>query len=79
MLPSFIFWLIDRGCRLMWTGLLHYHILDSGHVGFRSCTADIALFPDPKYGDVYRLHLANNQDPWAIGQHYYLCFHESSI
>ncbi|KAL7782347.1 ferric reductase like transmembrane component domain-containing protein [Trichoderma afarasin] len=79
MLPSLIFWLIDRGCRLMRTGLLHYHILNSGHVGFRTCTADITLFADPEYGDVYRLDIANNQDPWAIGQHYYLCFPESSI
>ncbi|PTB52025.1 hypothetical protein M431DRAFT_497328 [Trichoderma harzianum CBS 226.95] len=68
MLPSLIFWLIDRACHLMRTGLLHYHILNSGHVGLRTY---------PEYGDVYRLDLANNQDPWAIGQHYYLCFPES--
>ncbi|KAL7952654.1 ferric reductase NAD binding domain-containing protein [Trichoderma compactum] len=65
MLHSLIFWLIDRGCRLMRTGLPR--------------TADITVFPDPEYGDVYRLDLANNQDPWAIGQHYYLYLPESSI
>ncbi|KAL7910602.1 ferric reductase like transmembrane component domain-containing protein [Trichoderma velutinum] len=79
MLPSLIFWLIDRGCRLMRAGLLHYHILPSGNVGFRTCTAEIILFPDSEHGDVYRLDLRNNQDPWVVGQHYYLCFPESSI
>lgn len=76
---SLIFWLVDRGCHLMRTGRLHYHILNSGHVGLRTCTAAITLFPDPKYGDVHRLDLAKHQDPWAIGRHYYLCFPESSI
>ncbi|KAL7811413.1 ferric reductase like transmembrane component domain-containing protein [Trichoderma gracile] len=79
MVPSLIFWLIDRGLRLIRTGILHYQILPSGNVGFRSCSADITFFSDSEHGDVYRLDLTNNQDPWEIGQHYFLCFPESSI
>lgn len=63
MLPSLIFWLIDRCCRLMTTGLCDYHTLNSGDVGFRARTAHITLFPDLEYGDVHRLDLANIQDP----------------
>ncbi|KAH0492022.1 hypothetical protein TgHK011_003419 [Trichoderma gracile] len=79
MVPSLIFWLIDRGLRLIRTGILHYQILPSGNVGFRSCSADITFFSDSEHGDVYRLDLTNYQDPWEIGQHYFLCFPESSI
>ncbi|KAL6697084.1 hypothetical protein J3F84DRAFT_393861 [Trichoderma pleuroticola] len=66
ILPSLIFWLIDRGCRLVGTGLLHYHIVLPGSVGFRICTAEITQFSEPEYGD-------------AISQHHYLCFPESSF
>ncbi|OTA01078.1 hypothetical protein A9Z42_0014390 [Trichoderma parareesei] len=79
MIPSLIFWLIDRGLRLVRTGILHYQILPSGNVGFRSCSADITFCSDSEDGDVYRLDLTNNQDPWEVGQHYFLCFPESSI
>ncbi|TFB01135.1 Ferric reductase transmembrane component 3 [Trichoderma ghanense] len=79
MVPSLIFWFIDRGLRLFRTGILHYQILPSGNVGFCPCPAEITLFPDTEHGDVYRLDLTNNQDPWEIGQHYFLCFPESSI
>ncbi|KAL7940791.1 ferric reductase like transmembrane component domain-containing protein [Trichoderma barbatum] len=79
MVPSLILWFIDRGCRFIRTCFLHYHILPSGSVGFRTCEAEITLFPDAEYGDIYRLDLANDQDLWAIGQHFYLCFPESSI
>ncbi|EGR44885.1 uncharacterized protein TRIREDRAFT_23353 [Trichoderma reesei QM6a] len=79
MIPSLIFWLIDRGLRLVRTAILHYQILPSGNVGFRSCSADITFCSDSEHGDVYRLDLTNNQDPWEIGQHYFLCFPESSI
>lgn len=77
--PSFIFWFLDRFFRLLRTGYLHYHGLPDGGMGFRACQAVITMFPDAEHGDVYRLDLHNDQDPWKIGQHYYLCFAESSI
>ncbi|PTB64960.1 hypothetical protein BBK36DRAFT_1177949 [Trichoderma citrinoviride] len=69
MMPSLIFWLLDRGLRLIRTGILHYQILPSGDVGFHTCAAEFTMFPDTENGD----------DPWKIGQHYFLCFPESSI
>lgn len=79
LIPSLIFWFLDRGLRFVRTGFLHYHGLPDGGMGFRACQAVITTFPDAEHGDVYRLDLHNDQDPWAIGQHYYLCFTESSI
>lgn len=79
LLPSLLFWFIDRGFRFLRTAYLHYHHLPSGTMGFRAAQAVITRFPDSEHGDVLRLDLENNQDPWAIGQHYYLCFTESSI
>ncbi|KAH7156912.1 ferric reductase like transmembrane component-domain-containing protein [Dactylonectria macrodidyma] len=79
LLPSLLFWFVDRGFRLLRTAYLHYHHLPSGTMGFRAAQAVITRFPDSDYGDILRLDLENNQDPWAIGQHYYLCFTESSI
>ncbi|KAK7422072.1 hypothetical protein QQX98_001814 [Neonectria punicea] len=79
LLPSLLFWFVDRGFRFLRTAYLHYHHLPSGNMGFRAAHAIITRFPDSEHGDVIRLDLENNQDPWAIGQHYYLCFTESSI
>lgn len=79
LLPSLIFWFLDRGLRLLRTAYLHYHHLPSGGMGFRAAEATITRFPDAEHGDVLRFDLENSQDPWAIGQHYYLCFTESSI
>ncbi|KPM44316.1 hypothetical protein AK830_g2290 [Neonectria ditissima] len=79
LLPSLLFWFVDRGFRFLRTAYLHYHHLPSGNMGFRAAHAIITRFPDSEHGDVIRLDLENSQDPWAIGQHYYLCFTESSI
>jgi predicted ferric reductase len=79
MIPSLIFWFLDRGARFIRSGLLHYQLLPSGDMGFRPAYAAITRFPDSEYGDIIRLDLEINQDPWVIGQHYYLCFTESSI
>ncbi|CAM1504046.1 Fc.00g016370.m01.CDS01 [Cosmosporella sp. VM-42] len=79
LIPSLIFWFLDRGLRLLRTAFLHYHHLPSGGMGFRSAEAIITRFPDSERGDVLRFDLENDQDPWAIGQHYYLCFAEGSI
>lgn len=79
LLPSLLFWFIDRALRLLRTAYLHYHHLPSGNMGFKAAQAVITRFPDPEHGDLIRLDLENNQDPWNVGEHYYLCFTESSI
>ncbi|KAF4449757.1 hypothetical protein F53441_6952 [Fusarium austroafricanum] len=79
LLPSLLFWFADRGFRLLRTAYLHYHHLPSGNMGFQAAQAVITRFPDPEHGDILRLDLENDQDPWQIGQHYFLCFTESSI
>ncbi|KAI9903775.1 hypothetical protein N3K66_000304 [Trichothecium roseum] len=79
LLPSLIFWFLDRIARLVRTGFLHYHHLPEGSMGFRSVPATMTMFPDAEGGDVVRMELENDQDAWAIGQHFYLCFPTSSI
>ncbi|KAF2798812.1 ferric-chelate reductase-like protein [Melanomma pulvis-pyrius CBS 109.77] len=79
LLTSLIVWFVDRGVRLARTALLHYNYLPSGHMGFRSATANITFFPDPINGDAVRLDFDHPHDAWNIGQHFYLCFPESSI
>lgn len=79
MLPSLIFWFIDRGVRLARTLLLHYRHFPSGGMGFKVAEAAVTRFPDAVHGDVIRLDMENDQDPWNIGQHYYLCFTQSSL
>lgn len=79
LIPAFILWGVDRGARLVRTGLLHYNPASSAYAGFRPAEASITRFPDSEHGDVLRLDLENAQDAWKIGQHYYLCFTEASI
>lgn len=79
MIPCLVFWFLDRFARLVRSALLHYQLLPSGSMGFRPAYASITRFPDSERGDVIRLDLENDQDPWAVGQHFYLCFTESSI
>ncbi|KAJ4255539.1 hypothetical protein NW762_009536 [Fusarium torreyae] len=79
LLPSLLFWFADRGFRLLRTAYLHYHHLPSGNMGFQAAQAVITRFPDPEHGDILRFDLENDQDPWQVGQHYFLCFTESSI
>lgn len=79
LIPSLIFWGLDRAARLLRTAFLHYHPAESGLLGFKSLDAAITLFPDDEYGDVIRLELENIQEPWNIGQHYCLCFTQGSI
>ncbi|KAM0426909.1 hypothetical protein ACHAPT_007807 [Fusarium lateritium] len=79
LLPALLLWFVDRGFRFLRSAYLHYHHLPSGNMGFQASQAVITRFPDPENGDILRLDLENNQDPWQVGQHYYLCFTESSI
>jgi ferric-chelate reductase len=80
LLPSLIFWFLDRGARFIRTAVLHYHPgEESGMLGFKSVEAAITRFPDEEHGDVIRLDMENVQEPWNIGQHYYLCFPQGSV
>ncbi|KAJ4504502.1 hypothetical protein HRR83_008416 [Exophiala dermatitidis] len=79
LLPSLLIWFLDRGVRLARTGLLHYNYLQGARFGFRSTAATITHFPDADNGDVVRLDFDHPQEPWSVGQHFYLCFPEISI
>jgi ferric-chelate reductase len=79
LLPGLLVWFIDRAIRLARTALLHYNFLPSGHMGFRAASANVALFNDDVNGDVVRIDFDHPQDAWAVGQHFYLTFPESSI
>lgn len=79
LLPSLLFWFMDRGIRLARTGLIHYRHLPGGPVGFQSSTANITHYPDPEHGDVVRLDFVQAHDAWEIGQHFYLCFPAVSL
>lgn len=81
LVPSLLLWGLDRGARLLRTALLQYHPWASGGLkpNFSPSQATITRFSGDQHGDVIRLDLDNEQDPWAIGQHFYLCFTECSI
>ncbi|KAJ8126855.1 hypothetical protein O1611_g6782 [Lasiodiplodia mahajangana] len=79
LLPSLLIWFLDRGARLLRTALIHYQYLSDGSMGFRSAPASSTHFQDSEHGDVVRMDVTQNHDPWKIGQHFYLCFTESSI
>jgi predicted ferric reductase len=80
LIPSFVIWLLDRGVRMMRAFLLHYNVLPDGSMGFRPSQAEITLFTDSINGSVVRLDFDQpQQQPWKIGQHFYLCFTEGSI
>ncbi|KAJ6096936.1 hypothetical protein N7486_007682 [Penicillium sp. IBT 16267x] len=79
LLPSLILWFVDRGARLLRTAILHHCPDHPGIFALKPAKAAMTWFPDQEHGDVIRLDLDIAQDPWAIGQHYYLCFTQSSI
>lgn len=79
MIPSLIFWFIDRAARFIRAALLHYQYLPTGGMGFKAAEATVTLFPDAESGDVVRLDFELEQDAWIIGQHYYLTFSKLSI
>ncbi|KAF2746610.1 ferric-chelate reductase-like protein [Sporormia fimetaria CBS 119925] len=79
LLPGLIVWFLDRAIRLVRTALLHYNFLPSGKMGFSYATADITFFSDETSGDIVRLDFEHPHDAWNVGQHFYLCFPESTI
>ncbi|KAK9419157.1 putative Ferric reductase like transmembrane component-domain-containing protein [Seiridium unicorne] len=79
MLPSLLLWFVDRGARFIRTALIHYQYLSDGSMGFKATHATITHFPDAEHGDIVRMDFTHNHEAWTIGQHFYICFTESSI
>ncbi|PVI00902.1 ferric-chelate reductase-like protein [Periconia macrospinosa] len=79
LIPGLIVWFLDRAVRLARTALLHYNFLPSGHMGFASAPSKVTFFDDEINGHVVRLDFDHPHDAWAVGQHFYLTFPESSI
>ncbi|PWN89163.1 hypothetical protein FA10DRAFT_137317 [Acaromyces ingoldii] len=93
LLPSLLIWFLDRGARLVRSFLLHYNFLSDGTMGFRPAQATATTFGRRKHDSkdddeddaededsvVVRLDFEHRQDPWNIGQHFYLCFTDASI
>lgn len=80
LVPGILLWFFDRVGRGVRTALLHYRWVPAKERwGFESARARITLFEDKDSGDVVRLDFDHVQQPWAVGQHFYLCFTESSV
>ena len=76
LLPSLLIWFLDRGIRLLRTGLIHYKVLPGGKGMFTALSASITSFEH----DVIRLDMdLINPTTWTIGQHFYLTFMEGGI
>ncbi|KAK4126983.1 putative FAD binding protein [Parathielavia appendiculata] len=80
LVPGILLWGLDRFMRLVRMGMLHSgYSMETGGWGFRALQADAKIWKDAEFGDVVRLDFAHVQKPWKIGQHFFLCFPESSI
>ncbi|ETN43145.1 uncharacterized protein HMPREF1541_02303 [Cyphellophora europaea CBS 101466] len=81
LIASLVVWFLDRFARLLRTFLLHYQFLpdSTSRMRFQPARARITSFPDESNGDIVRLDFVHNHAAWAVGQHFYLCFPESSI
>jgi predicted ferric reductase len=80
LIPSFIFWGIDRSARLVRMFLLHYSLITKEDgttmAGFQISKASTQMFGDA----IIRLDFDQQQtNPWHIGQHFFLTFPQSSI
>ncbi|KXH62171.1 ferric reductase like transmembrane component [Colletotrichum nymphaeae SA-01] len=79
MIPALVIWFMDRFARGVRTALMHHNFIEGKGMGFSAAQAAMTVFPDPENGDVVRLDFSHPHDAWKIGQHFYLCFSESSI
>ncbi|KAI3391816.1 hypothetical protein diail_6778 [Diaporthe ilicicola] len=80
LIPGILLWFFDRVGRAVRTALLHYRWVPARNSwGFESAKARITRFEDPDSGDVVRLDFDHVQQPWHVGQHFYLCFTDSSV
>jgi hypothetical protein len=70
---------IDLGLRVLRICLIHVGYKSGNHgLGFRAIDARIQEFEDPT-GTIVRLEFEHNQEPWKIGQHFYITFPALSI
>ncbi|RLL99200.1 hypothetical protein CFD26_103525 [Aspergillus turcosus] len=83
MIASLTVWLLDRGVRLLRTAILHTTAASSdspsGRLRMHIPSAQMTSFANDPDGDVIRLDFTLSHRPWAIGQHFYLCFPDLSI
>ncbi|EPQ26719.1 uncharacterized protein PFL1_05698 [Pseudozyma flocculosa PF-1] len=83
LIPALSIWFVDRALRLVRTALLHYNYLDAAdgrsRTGFAPARAEVTRFEDAEHGDILRLDFDYPHQPWKVGQHFYLCFPDSSI
>ncbi|KAI2463825.1 ferric reductase NAD binding domain-containing protein [Annulohypoxylon bovei var. microspora] len=79
LIPGLAIWGLDRGIRYFRSALIHYQYLPDGSMGFRAAHASLTHFPDAEHGDVVRMDFKHPQDPWKVGEHFYLCFSECSV
>lgn len=80
LIPGILLWFFDRFGRAVRTGLLHYQWVPSkGRWGFETAKARITRWEGGEDGEVVRLDFEHVQQPWEIGQHFFLCFTESSV
>ncbi|KAF7905351.1 uncharacterized protein EAF01_005872 [Botrytis porri] len=81
MIASLGLFFIDRGVRILRTLLIHVGYFDaSGNagLGFHPAQSTLQYFDD-KDGGVIRLEFNHKHAPWALGQHFFLCFPALSI
>lgn len=80
LIPGMLLWFFDRLGRAIRTGMLHYQWLPAkAKWGFKAAQAKVVHWNDEKSGDVIRLDFEHTQQPWQVGQHFFLCFPEGSI
>ncbi|PWO00188.1 hypothetical protein FA09DRAFT_328291 [Tilletiopsis washingtonensis] len=82
LIPGLALWFVDRAVRLGRSALLHYNFLspESTRMGLAAAQASITRFPGSgSEGDVLRLEFEHPQQPWRVGQHFFLCFPELSL
>ena len=79
MIASLAIMGFDLVARTVRTCLIHFDYKDgSSGFGFRSIPAKMEVIKDPT-GTIIRMTFTHSQQPWELGQHFYLTFPELSI
>ena len=79
MIASLAIMGFDLVARTVRTCLIHFDYKDgSSGFGFRSIPAKMEVIKDPT-GRIIRMTFTHSQQPWELGQHFYLTFPELSI
>ena len=79
MIASFAIMGFDLVARSVRTFLIHFGFMDGSRgFGFRSIPAKMEVLKDPT-GTIIRMTFAHGQQPWELGQHFYLTFPALSI